>query len=117
MIIIKLAYFLQLVVISDSGVTSPCRISSRGGNFAWFFCCPLLYQFPPSFCANQRSLSLTIIHHSKGNDSVAYRDPTAILHNNCWHLFFTLVEIEVDGKIFAYIAMPLGSDMKNRYSK
>lgn len=41
----------------------------------------------------------------RGNDSIAYRDPAVLFHENTFWLFFTLVEIEKDGKVFSYTAM------------
>lgn len=40
----------------------------------------------------------------RGDATTAYRDPAMIYHDGWFRLFFTLVKIESDGKIFAYTA-------------
>lgn len=40
----------------------------------------------------------------KGDSVTAYRDPAILYHNKIYHLFFTLVEVEPDGKVFSYTA-------------
>lgn len=47
----------------------------------------------------------------KGNETTAYRDPAVIFHEGWFHLFFTLVEIESDGKIFSYTATSMSDDL------
>lgn len=49
----------------------------------------------------------------KGNDSTAYRDPAIIYQNKIFYLFFTLVETEIDGKIFSYTASSFSCDLKS----
>jgi beta-xylosidase len=48
----------------------------------------------------------------KGNDSTAYRDPAITLHEGMFYMFFTLVEIEKDGKVFSYTATSTSKDLK-----
>lgn len=48
----------------------------------------------------------------KGNDTTAYRDPAIIYGNKVFYLFFTLVEIEKDGKVFSYTATSHSRDLK-----
>ncbi|MBN2633809.1 MAG: hypothetical protein JXR66_09655 [Bacteroidales bacterium] len=40
----------------------------------------------------------------RGDSVTAYRDPAILYHNGIFHLFFTLVEVEGDGKVFSYTA-------------
>jgi len=40
----------------------------------------------------------------KGDAVTAYRDPAAVYHKGEFHLYFTLVKTEPDGKIFSYTA-------------
>lgn len=40
----------------------------------------------------------------RGDDKVAYRDPTAVYAEGWFHLFFTLVETEDDGQVYMYLA-------------
>ena len=39
-----------------------------------------------------------------GNATTAYRDPCVLYHEGLFHLFFTLVETEREGKVFLYVA-------------
>ena len=52
----------------------------------------------------------------KGNEKIAFRDPAILYHERVFHLFFTFVEIEPDGKVFSYVAYSKTKDMK-RWSK
>ena len=40
----------------------------------------------------------------QGSARLAYRDPCALYHEGVFHLFFTLVETEADGRVFLYVA-------------
>lgn len=40
----------------------------------------------------------------RGDATMAYRDPAMVYHDGWFRLFFTLVKIEPDGKIFSYTA-------------
>ena len=46
-----------------------------------------------------------------GNDVTAYRDPLPFYDKGTYYLFFTLTEIEKDGKIFMYAAVSKSSDL------
>lgn len=52
----------------------------------------------------------------KGDSVTAYRDPAVLYHNKTYYLFFTICEIEKDGKIFSYTATSRSSDLI-RWSK
>jgi sucrose-6-phosphate hydrolase SacC (GH32 family) len=47
----------------------------------------------------------------KGDSVTAYRDPAILYHNRIFHLFFTLVEVEGDGKVFSYTARSSSKDL------
>ncbi len=47
----------------------------------------------------------------RGDARNAFRDPAAIWHDGVFHLFFTWVEIESDGKVFSYCAMSQSKDL------
>ena len=47
----------------------------------------------------------------KGDSVTAYRDPAVLYQKNIFHLFFTLVEIETDGRIFSYTAYSQSKDL------
>lgn len=49
----------------------------------------------------------------KGNDSNVYRDLAVLYHDQLFNLFFTLVKIESDGKVYSYTAMSSSADLKN----
>jgi predicted GH43/DUF377 family glycosyl hydrolase len=51
-----------------------------------------------------------------GDSITAYRDPAILYHNKTFYLFFTLVEVEKDGKVFSYTATSGSRDLK-RWSK
>ena len=57
-------------------------------------------------CSNPRGLLESVPSPIlfKGNENTAYRDPAVLYHDGRFHLFFTLVEIESDGKVFSYTA-------------
>lgn len=46
-----------------------------------------------------------------GGENMAYRDPAILYHDNEFHLFFTLVEIEPDGYIYSYVAYSKSRDL------
>jgi hypothetical protein len=46
-----------------------------------------------------------------GDEQTAYRDPAVLYHNKVFHLFFTLTEIEPDGKIYSYTAYSRSTDL------
>ena len=47
----------------------------------------------------------------RGDATTAYRDPAAVYHNGWFHLFFTLVRIEPDGRPFSYLASSKSRDL------
>ncbi len=47
----------------------------------------------------------------RGDAVTAYRDPAAIYHDGVFHLFFTLVRTEPDGKIYSYTASSKSRDL------
>ena len=49
----------------------------------------------------------------QGNETKAYRDPAVLFHDGTFYLFFTLMEIEPDGRIFSYTASSKSSDLMN----
>jgi len=46
-----------------------------------------------------------------GNDTKAYRDPAILYHDGTFYLFFSLMEIEPDGRIFSFIASSKSTDL------
>jgi hypothetical protein len=58
---------------------------------------------------NLKSIPTPIIF--KGDDNTAFRDPAVLYHDKVFHLFFTLVEIEPDSKIYSYVACSQSSDL------
>lgn len=49
----------------------------------------------------------------KGDSVTAYRDPAVLYHDKTFYLFFTLVEIEKDGKVFTYTVSSKSHDLKS----
>lgn len=47
----------------------------------------------------------------QGNETTAFRDPAVLYFNGEFYLFFTVVEIESDGKIYSYTAESKSSDL------
>lgn len=47
----------------------------------------------------------------QGDSVTAYRDPAVLYHDGLFYLWFTLVEIEPDGKIFSYTAQSQSRDL------
>lgn len=47
----------------------------------------------------------------KGDEQTAYRDPAILFHHKTFYLFFTLIKIENDGKIYSYTAMSHSKDL------
>ena len=48
----------------------------------------------------------------EGNDSIAYRDPAILFHDNTFYLFYTLVRSE-NGLIYSYTAFSKSNDLKD----
>lgn len=48
----------------------------------------------------------------KGDSVTAYRDPAVLYHNNTFYLFFTLIEVEKDGKVFSYTALSTSRNLR-----
>ena len=46
----------------------------------------------------------------KGNDSIAYRDPAILFHQNVFYLFYTLVKAE-EGLVYSYTAISKSKDL------
>lgn len=49
----------------------------------------------------------------QGDSITAYRDPAILFHDNKFYLFFTLIEIESDGRIYGYTAQSQSDDLVN----
>lgn len=49
----------------------------------------------------------------RGTRQIAYRDPAATYLNGTFHLFFTLTEIETDGRTYWYTAKATSTDLKH----
>ncbi len=49
----------------------------------------------------------------KGDSVTAYRNPAVLYHNSRFYLFFSIVEVEKDGKVFDYTAYSTSSDLLN----
>lgn len=47
-----------------------------------------------------------------GNDSIAYRDPAILFHEDVFYLFYTLVRSE-DGLVYSYTALSTSKDLTN----
>ncbi|MBN1124914.1 MAG: hypothetical protein JXA82_07895 [Sedimentisphaerales bacterium] len=47
----------------------------------------------------------------QGDEKQAYRDPAVLYHNGVFHLFFTYVQIEEDGRIYSYTAHSSSRDL------
>jgi hypothetical protein len=56
-----------------------------------------------------KSLPSPILLH--GNARLAFRDPAALYHEGTFHLFFTLVQTEDDGRVFLYLATSKSQDL------
>jgi hypothetical protein len=48
----------------------------------------------------------------QGDDSLAFRDPAVLYHENTFYLFYTLTETEPDDSLFWYTAFSKSSDLK-----
>lgn len=46
-----------------------------------------------------------------GNDTTAYRDPAILYHDGTFYLFFSLMEIEPDGRIYSFTALSKSTDL------
>ena len=49
----------------------------------------------------------------RGDSITAYRDPAILFHDDLFYLFFTLIEIEPDGRIYGYTAKSKSGDLVN----
>jgi hypothetical protein len=88
-------------------------IAMRGINtlFIILIFCILVSSAPTRAQGNiLRSLESPVIF--AGNDSIAYRDPAVLFHNNQFYLFFTLVRSE-EGLIYSYTASSRSEDLKH----
>ena len=47
----------------------------------------------------------------KGDEKTAYRDPAVLYHDKQFYLFFTLVRVEDDNKVYSYTAMSKSKDL------
>ena len=47
----------------------------------------------------------------QGGEKTAYRDPAIQYRNGLFYLFYTLVEIDPDGKIYSYTALSKSNDL------
>ncbi|PTX96010.1 hypothetical protein DB345_09415 [Spartobacteria bacterium LR76] len=47
----------------------------------------------------------------RGNETLAYRDPAVIYDSGTFHLFFTLVQTEEDGRVFLFVATSKSVDL------
>ncbi|MEQ8554403.1 MAG: hypothetical protein RIC06_00925 [Cyclobacteriaceae bacterium] len=47
----------------------------------------------------------------KGDAATAYRDPAVLFHNGLIYMYFTLVEIEPDGRVFSYTAFTKSNNL------
>lgn len=47
----------------------------------------------------------------QGDETTAYRDPAILHHDNVFYLFATLIEIEADGRIYAYTVQSTSVDL------
>ncbi|MCY7350181.1 MAG: hypothetical protein LH606_05885 [Cytophagaceae bacterium] len=48
----------------------------------------------------------------RGNERTAYRDPAVLFYRNTLYMFFTLVRVEDDGKVYSYTAMSQSKDLR-----
>jgi hypothetical protein len=48
-----------------------------------------------------------------GNETTAYRDPAILFQDGTFYLFFSLMEIELDGRIYSYVASSKSTDLVN----
>lgn len=46
-----------------------------------------------------------------GNDATAFRDPAVLFHNDTFHLYYTLVEVEADQYVYSYTAVSTSTDL------
>jgi hypothetical protein len=64
--------------------------------------------------SNAQNIDLKLLRSPvifKGNETLAYRDPAVLYHNKSFFLFFTLTEIDPDGRIFSYTATSKSADL------
>ncbi len=76
--------------------------------FLWL----LLLLFPPAPPPKNLLTRLTSPILFQGNNRTAYRDPAVLYHRNTLYLFFTLVRVEDDGKVYSYTAMSSSKDLR-----
>lgn len=78
--------------------------------------CLLAYAFAGTRPAQAEPLVLTDfppLPLLRGDASTAYRDPTAVYHDGEFRLFFTLVKIEPDQRVFSYCAWSKSRDLRH----
>jgi hypothetical protein len=78
---------------------------------AFLMACPAEAGAKSKWRVSLSALSSPVIF--PGNDTTAYRDPTAIYHDGWFRLYFTLVRIEPDKKVFSYTAWSKSRDLKS----
>ena len=69
----------------------------------------LIYQGTDAQNIRLKNLSSPVLF--QGDQHTAYRDPAVLYHDRTFYLFFTLTEIELDGKIYMYTATSKSSDL------
>ncbi|WP_080054201.1 glycoside hydrolase family protein [Spirosoma aerolatum] len=62
---------------------------------------------------NNRLTALTSPILFRGDEHTAYRDPAFLYHQDSLYVFFTLVRIEEEHKIYAYVAMSRTKDLQH----
>lgn len=48
----------------------------------------------------------------RGDDRTVYRDPAILYHNDSLYMFFTLVRVEADNRVYSYTAMRQTKDLR-----
>ena len=48
----------------------------------------------------------------RGDAVTAYRDPAAVYHDGCWHLFFTLMKTRADGSVYSFLGTSRSRDLR-----
>ncbi len=68
-------------------------------------------------CAGLHSQSMLLRLKSpilfRGDSVTAYRNPAVLYYDNKFYLFFSIVEVEKDGKVFDYTASSVSTDLLN----
>jgi len=49
----------------------------------------------------------------RGDENTAYRDPAAVYHDGVFFLYFTMVRMEEEGRIYSYTALSRSSNLRN----